>query len=620
MVDLDSDPTKLIEIVEIGKQLLITRGALTTFSIANDVAKYFAIIPAMFAGVYPGLDDAQRHAAARARSRRSSRPSSSTRSSSSRSIPLALRGVALHARAARPRCCAATCSSTASAASSRRSSASSSSTCSSQLLPGIVRDAQPSPPWLAQHLAALRALLVLTVVLGVAYPLAVTAVGRLPGLSGKADGSLVRADGAPRSAARCSASRSPTPTAPRCRSASSHGRRRPATATTRCATGASNLGPEDVVDTLRTRCQARRPASLLTWCARRSAAVGALEGVDGARPYCTARAGTSGRVLAVCPRRRPDRCGDRSVVSVNQPCPAHPFVAALRTASPSRARRRGRVRSRRHVVRRSAGRRRPTPAVPADAVTASAQRPRPAHQPGVRRPAGRRGSPAPAASRRAAVRALVAEHTDRPRLGLPRRPRGQRARGEPRPRPHRPPYRDRRSGRHRRDWGGDHRATGELRVYLGAAPGVGKTYRMLEEGHRRAERGTDVVVGFVETARPRAHRSARRGPRGRAAPHDRAPRARRSPRWTSTPCSPGAPRSRSSTSSPTRTSRARGTPSAGRTSSDLLDAGITVVTTLNVQHLESLNDVVGQITGVAAARDGPRRRRPRAPSRSSSST
>jgi K+-transporting ATPase ATPase B chain len=56
MVDLDSNPTKLIEIVEIGKQLLITRGALTTFSIANDVAKYFAIIPAMFSGVLPALD------------------------------------------------------------------------------------------------------------------------------------------------------------------------------------------------------------------------------------------------------------------------------------------------------------------------------------------------------------------------------------------------------------------------------------------------------------------------------------------------------------------------------------------------------------------------------------
>jgi K+-transporting ATPase ATPase B chain len=56
MVDLDSNPTKLIEIVEIGKQLLITRGSLTTFSIANDVAKYFAIIPALFAATYPVLD------------------------------------------------------------------------------------------------------------------------------------------------------------------------------------------------------------------------------------------------------------------------------------------------------------------------------------------------------------------------------------------------------------------------------------------------------------------------------------------------------------------------------------------------------------------------------------
>jgi potassium-transporting ATPase ATP-binding subunit len=55
MVDLDSNPTKLIDVVEIGKQLLITRGSLTTFSIANDVAKYFAIIPAMFVVIYPQL-------------------------------------------------------------------------------------------------------------------------------------------------------------------------------------------------------------------------------------------------------------------------------------------------------------------------------------------------------------------------------------------------------------------------------------------------------------------------------------------------------------------------------------------------------------------------------------
>ena len=56
MVDLDSNPTKLIEVVAIGKQLLITRGALTTFSIANDVAKYFALIPALFVTAYPQLE------------------------------------------------------------------------------------------------------------------------------------------------------------------------------------------------------------------------------------------------------------------------------------------------------------------------------------------------------------------------------------------------------------------------------------------------------------------------------------------------------------------------------------------------------------------------------------
>ncbi|MDB6022194.1 MAG: Potassium-transporting ATPase chain, partial [Pedosphaera sp.] len=55
MVDLDSNPTKLIDIVEIGKQMLITRGALTTFSIANDVAKYFAIIPAMLMATFPAI-------------------------------------------------------------------------------------------------------------------------------------------------------------------------------------------------------------------------------------------------------------------------------------------------------------------------------------------------------------------------------------------------------------------------------------------------------------------------------------------------------------------------------------------------------------------------------------
>ena len=86
MVDLDSNPTKLIEVVEIGKQLLITRGALTTFSVANDVAKYFAIIPAMFMGVFPALKTPQHHAPRQPalgdpRARSSSTPSSSSCSS-----------------------------------------------------------------------------------------------------------------------------------------------------------------------------------------------------------------------------------------------------------------------------------------------------------------------------------------------------------------------------------------------------------------------------------------------------------------------------------------------------------------------------------------------------------
>src|SRR3546814_8512821 len=61
MVDLDSNPTKLIEVVMIGKQLLMSRGSLTTFSLANDVAKYFALIPALFAATYPQLGRSEEH-------------------------------------------------------------------------------------------------------------------------------------------------------------------------------------------------------------------------------------------------------------------------------------------------------------------------------------------------------------------------------------------------------------------------------------------------------------------------------------------------------------------------------------------------------------------------------
>ena len=107
MVDLDSNPTKLIEIVEIGKQLLITRGSLTTFSIANDVAKYFAIIPAMFASVYSGLD--------KLNIMRLHSPQSAILSAVIFNaliiiglIPLALAGRALHAEQRVSRCCAET--------------------------------------------------------------------------------------------------------------------------------------------------------------------------------------------------------------------------------------------------------------------------------------------------------------------------------------------------------------------------------------------------------------------------------------------------------------------------------------------------------------------------------
>jgi two-component system sensor histidine kinase KdpD len=138
---------------------------------------------------------------------------------------------------------------------------------------------------------------------------------------------------------------------------------------------------------------------------------------------------------------------------------------------------------------------------------------------------------------------------------------------------------------------------GELRVYLGAAPGVGKTYKMLEEGHRRLARGTDVVVGIAETHGRRHTADLLDGlevvPRSTVSyrgselveldlhavlarrpqvvlvdelAHTNAPGLEHEKRWEDV--------------------------------ETLLDAGITVVTTLNVQHLESLNDVVGDITGV----------------------
>ena len=141
-------------------------------------------------------------------------------------------------------------------------------------------------------------------------------------------------------------------------------------------------------------------------------------------------------------------------------------------------------------------------------------------------------------------------------------------------------------------------ARGRLRVYLGAAPGVGKTYAMLGEGHRRVDRGTDVVVGLRRGPRP----SADAQPWSRASRWCLARRsstaARPSPRWTSTPSSPATRRSPSSTSWPTPTSPGSRNAKRWQDVEDLLDAGIDVITTVNIQHLESLNDVVESITGV----------------------
>ena len=127
MVDLDSNPTKLIEVVEIGKQLLMTRGALTTFSIANDVAKYFAIIPAMFVAFYPQLDALNIMGL--------TSPQSAILSAiifnaldHHRADPAGAEGRRVPADRGGPAACAATWLSTGSAASSSRSSASRPST------------------------------------------------------------------------------------------------------------------------------------------------------------------------------------------------------------------------------------------------------------------------------------------------------------------------------------------------------------------------------------------------------------------------------------------------------------------------------------------------------------
>lgn len=231
------------------------------------------------------------------------------------------------------------------------------------------------PAWLRRHVAALRALLVFTVVLGLAYPLAVTAIAQLPGLRGDADGSKISADGRAVGSSLIGQSYLDADGNP----LKQYFQSRPSAAGDGydpTSTAASNLGPEDVVDTLPDpalvkagKADENAGPSLLTTVCTRSAGVGALEGVDGSRPYCTPSG--VGAVLSVIGPRdasglvsRPTR-----VVSVNEACPATPFVATYKGVK---------VECANFGEDYSAGRTVPVrgdapakPAVPADAVTAS---------------------------------------------------------------------------------------------------------------------------------------------------------------------------------------------------------------------------------------------------------
>jgi two-component system, OmpR family, sensor histidine kinase KdpD len=147
-------------------------------------------------------------------------------------------------------------------------------------------------------------------------------------------------------------------------------------------------------------------------------------------------------------------------------------------------------------------------------------------------------------------------------------------------------------------------AAGQLRVYFGAAPGVGKTYKMLEEGHRRLERGTDVVVGFVET-------HGRKHTAELLDDLEVVPRTEVTYRGTTLEemdlAAVLARRPQVALVDELAHTNAPGSPNEKRWQDieELLDAGITVITTVNVQHLESLNDVVYEITGVRQSQTVP---------------
>ncbi|WP_241473253.1 potassium-transporting ATPase subunit C [Mycolicibacterium neoaurum] len=267
---------------------------------------------------------------------------------------------------------------------------------------------------LRQHTAALRALLVLTVILGLAYPILIWLVAQLPGLRDKADGSLLEADGKVLGSSLIGqpftdAAGNPLP---------QYFQSRPG-GYDPLATGASNLGPEDIVDTATAADPTDGRTSLLTAVCTRSLAVGELEGVEGARPFCTAEG--VGAVLSVIGPR--DARGTVTepvrVVSVNQVCPAVPFVTTYEGV---------RVECAEPGADYAIGQIVPVagpavdPAIPADAVTASGSGLDPHISPAyaalqLDRVAAARGiSPEQ-------VRTLVDEHTEGRTLGFLGEPR-----------------------------------------------------------------------------------------------------------------------------------------------------------------------------------------------------
>ena len=260
------------------------------------------------------------------------------------------------------------------------------------------------PSWLAQHLAALRALLVFTILLGLAYPLVMVGAGRLPGLSHRADGSLITvADQKVGSSligqAFTDKDGNPLPKYFQSRPSAAGDGYDPT------STSASNLGPNSVVDTVDAK-------SLLTQVCERSLAVGKLEGVDGSRPFCTSDG--VGAVLAVFYRDGFTGPVTR-VVSVNQT--GTPFVATYEGVPVEPAKAGEDYVAEGGVITPIRGSAPARPVVPADAVTASASGLDPDISPAyaelqVPRIARERGLS------ETAVRTLVKQHTDGRALGF----------------------------------------------------------------------------------------------------------------------------------------------------------------------------------------------------------